>query len=165
MQKNRYDLLTIGQVAERSGLTVATLRFYEDKKLIFSIRTNGNQRRYARHILRRLAIIKVAQKVGLSLQEIHQAFAKLPIQKAPNKQDWQEMSAQWQHLLEEKIHLLQNMQKQLDWCIGCGCLSVAGCPLRNPEDQFAKQFMQNPEIPTYWIEDYIEADDLPDLED
>ena len=165
MQKNRNDLLTIGQVAKRSGLSVATLRFYEEKQLIFSIRTNGNQRRYARHILRRLAIIKVAQKVGLSLQDIHQSFATLPLQKAPNKQDWQRMSAQWNQLLEQKIKLLQRMQHQLDWCIGCGCLSLAGCPLRNPEDQFEKKFLAHPEIPTYWVDDYTEPENLPDLND
>lgn len=140
--------MTIGDVAKRSGLTVSAIRFYEEKDLIQSMRTNGNQRRYARHMLRRLALIKVAQRVGLSLQDIQQAFQDLPLGKAPSKADWQEMSSRWQQQLEEKIQLLQNMQTQLDWCIGCGCLSLDNCPLRNPEDVFA----QDPQAHEYWEE-------------
>lgn len=148
LHKTAQDLITIGDVAKRSGLAVSAIRFYEEKGLIRSIRTNGNQRRYARHMLRRLALIKVAQRVGLSLQDIQQAFANLPEGKAPNKEDWQNMSSRWQQQLEERIQLLQNMQTQLDFCIGCGCLSLDHCPLRNPEDVFAK----DPQNHAYWEE-------------
>jgi MerR family redox-sensitive transcriptional activator SoxR len=146
LQKTAQDLMTIGDVAKRSGLSISAIRFYEEKGLIRSLRTNGNQRRYARHMLRRLALIKVAQRVGLSLQDIQQAFANLPEGKAPSKADWQKMSSRWQQQLEEKIQLLQNMQTQLDWCIGCGCLSLDNCPLRNPQDIFAT----DPENHAYW---------------
>lgn len=146
MQKTAQDLLSIGEVANRSGLAVSAIRFYEDKGLIRGIRTNGNQRRYARHMLRRLALIKVAQRVGLSLQDIQQAFQDLPDGKSPSKADWQHMSSRWQQQLEERIRLLQSMQTQLDWCIGCGCLSLDSCPLRNPQDLFEK----DPQSHAYW---------------
>lgn len=152
MLKKDQDLLTIGEVAKRSGLAVSAIRFYEEKSLIFSLRTNGNQRRYARHILRRLAVIKVAQKVGLSLNEIQQAFRHLPIQQAPSKQEWQALSQVWQIQLNQRIQLLQNMQTQLDWCIGCGCLSLKSCPLRNPDDVFA----DDPDAHEYWEAQYQE---------
>ena len=147
-EKNSLHLMTIGEIARRSGVSVSAIRFYEEKGLIFSLRTNGQQRRYARHMLRRLAVIKAAQKVGLSLQQIHLAFAQLPSQKPPTKQEWQNMSQQWQQQLAERIQLLQHMQHQLDWCIGCGCLSLDHCPLRNPDDAFAA----NPSAHPYWEE-------------
>lgn len=153
MKKTSTDFLAIGEIAKRSGIAISAIRFYEEKGLIRSIRTNGNQRRYARYILRKLAVIQVSQKVGLSLQDILEAFNKLPEGKIPTKQDWQNMSMQWQQQLEERIIVLKNMQHQLDWCIGCGCLSLDACPLRNPNDNFS----EHPEIHEYWEDDYVDS--------
>ncbi|WP_168378720.1 MULTISPECIES: redox-sensitive transcriptional activator SoxR [Acinetobacter] len=127
--------LNIGELAARSGVNVSALRFYEDKDLIWSTRSSGNQRRYPRLMLRRVAIIKIAQQVGISLQHVHAAFEVLPKHKAASKADWQKMSQCWQQQLDQQImHLLQ-LRLQLDQCIGCGCLSLKQCPLRNPNDQ------------------------------
>lgn len=139
MQKNIDQWLGIGEVAKRSGVSVATLRFYESKELIWSVRTDGNQRRYSRVMLRRIAIIKIAQQVGISLQEIKAEFSVLPKNGTAKKKDWQAMSKNWQQQLEAKIVTLMQLRHQLDWCIGCGCLSLTECPLRNPEDQMAQQ--------------------------
>jgi len=127
-------VLSIGQVAKRAGVSVATLHFYEQKGLIYSDRNPGNQRRYDRQILRRIAVIKAAQNVGLTLQEISLALAHLPKHKAPKKQQWEEMAHSWHQKLEEKINSLKNLQTQLGSCIYCGCLSLESCALYNPED-------------------------------
>lgn len=139
MTKNLNQWLSIGDLAQRSGVSVATLRFYEDKELIWSSRTEGNQRRYQRAMLRRVAIIKVAQQVGMSLVEVKQAFSVLPKHQVATKADWQQMSKQWQQDLETRIVQLLQLRNQLDWCIGCGCLSQQDCPLYNPDDELAKQ--------------------------
>ena len=131
--------LTIGELAKRSDVTVATLRFYEEKQLIWSIRTTGNQRRYQRAMLRHVAIIKAAQQVGISLQQVKTAFQVLPKQGNPSKQDWQHMSQQWQQTLDQHIIRLLQLRQQLDGCIGCGCLSLEQCPLRNPNDTLAAE--------------------------
>ncbi len=133
------QFITIGELAKRSGVSVSTIRFYEEKQLIWSIRTNGNQRRYVRSMLRRIAIIKVAQLVGISLEEVKQAFSVLPDRKMASKQDWENMSNLWKNQLEEKIQTLLQIRQQLDWCIGCGCLSLDQCLLRNPDDYYASQ--------------------------
>lgn len=133
------QFITIGELAKRSEVSVSTIRFYEEKQLIWSIRTNGNQRRYVRSMLRRIAIIKVAQLVGISLEEVKQAFSVLPDRKMASKQDWEKMSNLWKNQLEEKIQTLLQIRQQLDWCIGCGCLSLDQCPLRNPDDYYASQ--------------------------
>lgn len=111
------QFITIGELAKRSGVSVSTIRFYEEKQLIWSIRTNGNQRRYVRAMLRRIAIIKVAQLVGISLEEVKQAFSVLPDRKMASKQDWEKMSNLWKNQLEEKIQTLLQIRQQLDWCI------------------------------------------------
>ncbi|WP_130803330.1 redox-sensitive transcriptional activator SoxR [Acinetobacter ihumii] len=140
MQKNQLkQFISIGELAKRSGVSVATLRFYEEKQLIWSIRTNGNQRRYLRAMLRRVAIIKIAQVVGIRLEEVKQAFSVLPQDQIASKQDWQNMSKLWKSQLDEKILTLLQLRQQLDWCIGCGCLSMEQCPLRNPDDSLAEQ--------------------------
>lgn len=131
--------LSIGELASRSGVSVATIRFYEEKQLIWSTRTQGNQRRYQRAMLRRIAIVKVAQQVGISLQQIYEAFSVLPAQQIASKQDWANMSSQWRQILDQRIITLLQLRNQLDKCIGCGCLSLQQCPLRNPDDQFAMQ--------------------------
>jgi MerR family redox-sensitive transcriptional activator SoxR len=137
-EKHLGQWLTIGELAQRSGVSVPAIRFYEDKDLIWSTRTQGNQRRYQRAMLRRVAIVKIAQQVGISLQQVKDAFAILPRQKIASKSDWQEMSQAWQNQLDQKIMDLLKLRQQLDKCIGCGCLSLQQCPLRNPNDQLGQ---------------------------
>jgi len=120
MQEKINSWLSIGDLAVRSGVSAAALRFYEEKQLIWSTRTSGNQRRYPRAMLRRIAIIKIAQQVGISLQQVHEAFAALPEQKTPAQSDWRSMSQRWQQQLDQQIiHLLQ-LRQQLDQCKGSG---------------------------------------------
>jgi MerR family redox-sensitive transcriptional activator SoxR len=131
--------LTVGQVAARSGVSVPTLHFYEAKGLISSWRNSGNQRRYAREVLRRVALIKVAQRTGISLASIKQALNSLPKGRTPTADDWKILSAKWRAGLDERIARLMRLRNQLDGCIGCGCLSLGVCPLRNPWDRLAEQ--------------------------
>lgn len=126
--------LSVGDVAKRSGVAVSALHFYERKGLIRSLRTAGNQRRYARDVLRRLAVIRVAQRVGMPLEAVASAFATLPEGRTPTKAEWARMSARWRAELDERIALLQMMRDQLTDCIGCGCLSLKRCRLANPGD-------------------------------
>ena len=133
--------LTIGELAKRSGVSVATIRFYEEKDLIWSTRTAGNQRRYQRAMLRRSAIVKAAQQVGISLKQIKETLSTLPKQQVATKKDWQIMSQQWQGQLDQQIMMLLQLRQQLDQCIGCGCLSLEQCPLRNPDDCLAEKAM------------------------
>jgi len=126
--------LSVGDVARRSGVAVSALHFYERKGLISSLRTAGNQRRYAREVLRRLAVIRVAQRVGMPLEAVARAFETLPQGRAPTKADWARLSARWQQELEERIHMLQLLRDELTGCIGCGCLSLKRCRLANPDD-------------------------------
>lgn len=131
--------LTVGEVAERSGVAVSTLHFYESKGLIRSVRTRGNQRRYAREVLRRVAVIKVAQRTGIPLAEIREALSALPEERTPTAKDWAVLSAKWKAKLDDRIARLVRLRDQLSDCIGCGCLSVDSCPLRNPWDALAQQ--------------------------
>jgi MerR family transcriptional regulator, redox-sensitive transcriptional activator SoxR len=135
--KTREQLLkplTAGQVAERSGVAVSTVHFYEAKGLIQSWRSGGNQRRYSRDVLRRVAIVKVAQRLGLPLSMIKEAIDSLPNGRTPTAKDWKRLSMQWRKDLDLRIELLQKLRGQLDGCIGCGCLSLTVCHLRNPFD-------------------------------
>ncbi|EGG94122.1 Redox-sensitive transcriptional activator SoxR [gamma proteobacterium IMCC1989] len=126
--------LSVGGVAKRTGVAISAIHFYEVKGLITSRRNQGNQRRYTHDVLRRIAIIKVAQKMGVSLQEIAAAFKALPRQRTPTKKDWDSLSRQWKESLDVKIRLLTHLRDDLSECIGCGCLSIDSCPLRNPDD-------------------------------
>lgn len=128
------EQLTIGQVAERSGVPHTALRFYEESGLISSERTAGNQRRYPRAVLRRLAFIRTAQRVGLSLEQIRDALASLPGGRPPTKNDWARLSKLWRTELDTRIDALQRLRDRLTSCIGCGCLSLRSCALHNPED-------------------------------
>ncbi|EGU46301.1 transcriptional regulator [Vibrio ichthyoenteri ATCC 700023] len=144
--------LSVGQVAERAGVAVSALHFYEQKELISSWRNAGNQRRYERSVIRRVAVIKAAQQVGMSLEEIGQAFAHLPKHKAPSKAQWEAMATQWHAELDHRILQLKSLQNDLHGCIGCGCLSLESCSLRNPEDTRATEhsgesLLTNPEDP------------------
>lgn len=126
--------LSVGEVARRSGVAVSALHFYERKGLIHSQRTAGNQRRFQSDVLRRLALIQAAQRVGMPLQAVAERLSELPEGRAPSKADWARMSARWRKELDERIATLQFMRDQLSDCIGCGCLSLKRCGLLNPQD-------------------------------
>lgn len=138
MAEIHHDL-TVGEVAARSGIRVSAVHFYEGKGLIHAARSSGNQRRFAREVLRRIAVIKVAQRAGIPLARIRQALGELPAHRAPSKQDWERLSADWRNDLEERIQRLTRLRDQLGRCIGCGCLSTEFCPLRNPDDALAAE--------------------------
>jgi len=129
--------LSVGDVARRSGVAVSTLHFYEAQGLISGWRTDGNQRRYARDVLRRVALIRVAQAVGISLADVAAALASLPEDAAPSRADWSRLSAGWREQLDARIAQLVRLRDTLDDCIGCGCLSIDRCRLRNPADRLA----------------------------
>ena len=132
--RHKTDLLTIGEVAERSGVAPSALRYYETQGLIFSIRTSGNQRRFERAMLRRIGFIRSAQRVGLSLEEISEALSTLPGGRTPTKADWKRLSRHWRSRIDAQIERLERLRDRLDGCIGCGCLSLARCSLQNPND-------------------------------
>lgn len=136
-QSHSEKLLSVGQVAARSGLSVATLHFYEQSGLISSQRNAGNQRRYPMGVLRRLGVIKTAQRLGISLKEISEALQQLPAQRTPTSADWHKLSTRWRAQLQARIAQLEKLRDQLDGCIGCGCLSLNKCQLRNPGDAAA----------------------------
>lgn len=127
-------MLTIGQVAERSGVAPSAIRFYEERGLIASERTSGNQRRYAQPTLRRIGFVRAAQRVGLTLEEIKDALDTLPSNRTPTKADWSRLSRGWRGRLDEQIRRIELLRDRLDGCIGCGCLSLRTCSLSNPGD-------------------------------
>jgi MerR family redox-sensitive transcriptional activator SoxR len=127
--------LSVGQVAARSGLSVSAIHFYEAKGLIRSWRNTGNQRRYRRDVLRRLAVIRVANRTGLPLASIADALAQLPDERTPNAADWKRLSTHWREELDQRIARLTQLRDELTGCIGCGCLSLKKCPLRNAGDK------------------------------
>lgn len=131
--------MTIGELAGRSGVAASALRYYEAQGLIRATRSGGNQRRYARAELRRVAFIRIAQRVGLSLDEIAAALATLPRNRTPTKADWARLSATWRSRLDEQIALLERLRDRLTSCIGCGCLSLQRCRIANPGDELADQ--------------------------
>ena len=132
-------LLTIGELAARSGLATSALRYYERSGLLSSVRTAGGQRRYARATLRRVAFVRAAQQVGLSLEEIRDALATLPEARTPTKADWARLSRSWRPRLDERIGELEQLRDSLTSCIGCGCLSLRRCALYNAEDRAAQR--------------------------
>jgi MerR family redox-sensitive transcriptional activator SoxR len=126
--------LSPGQLAARAGVAVSTLHFYEAEGLIHSWRTSGNQRRYPRDTLRRVAFIRASQQVGIPLKVIREALATLPDNRTPTRTDWARLSASWREDLDERIRHLEALRDELDGCIGCGCLSIDRCRLYNPDD-------------------------------
>ncbi|WEH42623.1 redox-sensitive transcriptional activator SoxR [Streptomyces sp. NBC_01218] len=126
--------LTVGQLAARSGAAVSALHFYESKGLITSRRTGGNQRRYGRDALRRVAFVRAAQRVGIPLATIREALAELPDERTPTREDWARLSGAWRTELDERIKQLGRLRDHLTECIGCGCLSLENCVLSNPDD-------------------------------
>lgn len=143
------DLLRIGDVARRSGVAASALRYYEERGLIRSQRERGGQRRYPRHILRRIAFIVFAQRVGLSLEEIGEALEKLPADRIPKGRDWAKLSGGWTARIDERIVELERLRDGLTECIGCGCLSLGRCALSNPGDEARRKGPG----PRYWIGD------------
>ncbi len=131
--------LTIGALSERAGVATSALRFYETEGLIHASRTHGGQRRYARETLRRVAFIRVAQRVGLSLDEIRETLASLPENRTPTERDWQRLAGSWTPRLEAQIEVLERLKDRLMGCIGCGCLSMKACALFNPDDHVARR--------------------------
>ena len=130
---------SVGKVAKRCGINVSTLHFYEQKGLIKSWRNDGNQRRYKPEVLRRISVIKAAQRVGITLEEIKQAFLSLPDNRTPTTEDWEQLSKHWHTILNARIAYMEKLRDYLTGCIGCGCLSMAKCPLYNPDDVLAAQ--------------------------
>jgi MerR family transcriptional regulator, redox-sensitive transcriptional activator SoxR len=137
-RQNRQLEFTVGQVAKRSGLAVSAIHFYEKKGLIWSNRNSGNQRQYPREILRRVSLIKVAQELGISLSEIKTAFNALPLGQSVTIADWKELAKNWKVSLSDRISRLERLRNNIDKCIGCGCLSLHSCPLRNSGDRLAE---------------------------
>lgn len=133
------ELLTVGEAAERSGLPVSTLHFWESKGLIGSVRTAGNQRRFARAELRRIAVIKIGQRAGISLAEIRDMLDTLPHDRAVSARSWAALSRRWKLDLDERIARLSALRDSLGQCIGCGCLSLDKCRLRNPNDELSAE--------------------------
>jgi MerR family redox-sensitive transcriptional activator SoxR len=131
------DQLSIGEVARRSGVAPSALRFYEHRGLIASTRTDGNQRRYDRAVLRRIALVQAGRAAGISLVEIRAALAGLPTSRTPNRRDWERLSSRWRNDLDARIETLQALRERLTTCIGCGCLSIDRCELLNPDDEAA----------------------------
>jgi MerR family redox-sensitive transcriptional activator SoxR len=143
------ELLRIGEVARRSGVASSALRFYEERGLIGSERAGSGHRRYPRPVLRRIAFIVFAQRVGLTLQEIAVELAKLPPDRAPNRRDWSRLSRTWSSRIDQRIAELERLKAGLEGCIGCGCLSLDRCRLANPDDRAASLGPG----PRYWIGD------------
>jgi MerR family redox-sensitive transcriptional activator SoxR len=135
---NPRDLLTIGEVSQRSGIAASALRYYETMGLIASTRTSGDRRRYRRSVLRRLAVVRAAQQVGLTLEQIVEAFRGIDSELAPTRRQWARMAAAWQPLLDQRIAELHQVRDNLSNCVGCGCLSMKQCALYNPRDVLAE---------------------------
>jgi MerR family redox-sensitive transcriptional activator SoxR len=133
------ELLPIGELARRAGISVPTVRYYEERGLIFSERTAGNKRLFPRHVLRRLAVVAAGQRVGLTLGQIADALAELPADRPPSQRDWTRLSTSWSELVARRIRQLEVLQDSLDSCIGCGCLSLGKCTLFNPGDEAANE--------------------------
>ena len=143
------DLLTIGEVSRRSGVASSALRFYEERELITSERAGSGHRRYPRPVLRRIAFIVFAQRIGLTLDEIGAELAKLPPHHAPTRRDWSRLSRTWTSRIDQRIAELERLKVGLTECIGCGCLSLKRCKLVNPDDRAAARGAG----PRYWIGD------------
>lgn len=131
------ELMTIGEMGRRTGVAASALRYYEDLGLIASVRTAGNQRRYARHMLRRVALVSVAKRLGIPLADVGAAFGDVPMDRTPSHADWQRASRRWRRTLEERRRAIERLEHELTGCIGCGCLSLKACALLNPDDALA----------------------------
>jgi MerR family redox-sensitive transcriptional activator SoxR len=140
------DIITIGQLSARTGVAVSAIRFYEDKGLLQSIRTSGNQRRFLRSDIRRVSFVLIAQRLGLSLTEIEEQLSLLPQGRTPTPRDWRQISQQMRRAIDRKIELLSLTRAKLDECIGCGCLSLARCQLYNKDDKMGASGATGPRL-------------------
>ncbi|MEE1618581.1 redox-sensitive transcriptional activator SoxR [Brachybacterium sp. J153] len=131
------ELLTIGEMGRRTGVAASALRYYEDLGLIASVRSAGNQRRYPRHMLRRVSLITVAKRLGMPLSDVDEAFGDVPMDSTPSHADWQRASRRWKARLEDRRRAIERLEHELTGCIGCGCLSLKACALLNPDDALA----------------------------
>ena len=131
------ELLSIGEVSRRTGVAASALRYYEEVGLIASTRSDGNQRRYPRHMLRRISLVTVAKRLGIPLEDVLQAFRDVPLDARPSHEDWQRASRQWKRQLEQRRRSIEQLERELTGCIGCGCLSMKACRLMNPADRLA----------------------------
>ncbi len=136
---HRTDLLAIGELAARTGLSVSAIRFYEARGLVSALRNAGGQRRFARSDIRRLSFIRIAQQLGFTIEEIRALLAALPEGRTPTQKDWAKISRVFRRRLDERIAAMTHMREKLDECIGCGCLSLRRCALYNPQDRLAAQ--------------------------
>jgi MerR family redox-sensitive transcriptional activator SoxR len=143
------ESLTIGEIARRSGVATSALRFYEERGLIRSERTGAGHRRYQRSVIRRIAFIVFAQRIGLTLEEVGAELARLPENRVPKRSDWAQLSSSWTARIDERIAELERLRDGLDQCIGCGCLSLDRCQLANPEDRAGRKGPG----PRYWVGD------------
>lgn len=143
---SKNDVITIGQLASRTGVAVSAIRYYEDKRLVHPLRSNGNQRRFLRSDVRRISFILIAQRLGLSLGEIEDQLALLPQERTPNPNDWRQISRKMRLQIDEKIKLLTRTRAKLDECIGCGCLSLQKCQLYNRDDKMGASGATGPRL-------------------
>lgn len=133
------ELLSVGEMSRRTGVAASALRFYEEMGLIASVRTSGNQRRYPRHMLRRVSLVVVAKRIGIPLTDVQEAFASVPLDTTPTHEDWQRASRQWKKELEARRQAIERLEHELVGCIGCGCLSMKACRLLNPDDALGQE--------------------------
>jgi MerR family transcriptional regulator, redox-sensitive transcriptional activator SoxR len=133
------DALSIGEVVRRTGVAASALHYYEQMGLIATHRTSGNQRRYPRHMLRRISLILVAKRLGIGLADVREVFVTLPMETVPTVRDWQRVSRRWHTQLEARKREIEQLERELTGCIGCGCLSMTACQLLNPDDELAAQ--------------------------
>ncbi len=138
MTRTPTDLLTIGELARRAGVATSAVRFYEEQGLISAVRTAGNQRRYPRHVLRRLSLVLFAKRLGIPLAEVAEVFAGLPDDRMPGKRDWDRIAKRWSDHLEARRREIEQLQRELTGCIGCGCLSLRRCYVLNPGDSLSE---------------------------
>lgn len=129
------ELMTVGEMSKRTGVTVSALHYYERMGLVASFRTAGNQRRFPRHMLRRVALVSVAKRLGIPLSDLQDAFADVPLTGTPSHEDWQRASRRWKRVLEQRRQGIERLEQELTGCIGCGCLSMKACTLLNPDDE------------------------------
>ncbi|MFG1504516.1 redox-sensitive transcriptional activator SoxR [Halobacteriovorax sp. RZ-3] len=133
------EYLSVGELSKRSGVSISAIHFYESKNLLRCHRNKGNQRRFHRRELRILSYLKVAQRIGLSLEEIREAFKSIENKEHLTASDWKKLGRSWQKVLDERLQLIERTKSQLGYCIGCGCLSLKDCPLRNPDDELGQE--------------------------
>ncbi|MEU3597283.1 redox-sensitive transcriptional activator SoxR [Streptomyces sp. NPDC006798] len=139
MERRASDLLTVGEVAKRAGIATSAVRFYEDQGLISAERSPGNQRRYRRHVLRRISLILAAKRLGIPLSEVAEIFSTLPEGRMPGQRDWERISRRWAAHLEARRREIERLEEELTGCIGCGCLSLRRCGVLNPQDTLSAQ--------------------------